>query len=109
MHELLPQATFVLDARWPGNHHALVHATQLGGVLLEPAEWGIKRPAPASRHVVIGLVGAPNIVKLHLRLNGQFVEAIEESHLIGGTQRTAFGAGAIVAVYIDNKRVIELA
>ena len=108
VHELLAQGALVLDARRPRNHHVLVDAAQLRGVLFEPRKRGIKRPRPACRHVVISVLGAPDIVVLHLHIDRQLVEAVEERDLVGRAHRPALGAGAVVAVDIDDQRVFEL-
>jgi hypothetical protein len=36
-------------------------------------------------------------------------DAVEEGDLVGRAQRSALGAGAVVAVDIDDQRVVELA
>ena len=107
--ELLAQGALVLDARRPRHHHVLVDAAEPGGVLLEPVERRVEGPGPAGRHVVVGLLGAPDVVPLHLHVDRQFVDAVEERHLVGRAQRPALGAGAVVAVDVDDQRVVELA
>ena len=109
VHELLAQAALVLDARRPRHHHVLVDAAEPGRVLLEPVERRVEGPRPAGRHVVVGLLGAPDVVELHLHVDGQLVEAVEERDLVGRAQRPALGAGAVVAVDVDDQRVVELA
>ena len=81
----------------------------LRGVLLEPVERRVEGPGPAGRHVVVGLLGAPDVVPLHLHVDGQLVDAVEERDLVGRAQRAALGAGAVVAVDVDDQRVVELA
>ena len=66
MHELLAQAALVLDACRPGDRHVLADAAELRGVLLEPGERRIEGPGPARRHVVVGLLGAPDVIPFHL-------------------------------------------
>lgn len=73
----------VLDAHRPRHHHVLAHATEPGGVLLEPTEGGVEGPGPACQHLVVGLIGAPDVVEPGLHLHRQFVETLEEGHLIG--------------------------
>ena len=107
--ELLAQAALVLDARRPGHHHVLVDAAELRGVLLEPGERRVEGPRPAGRHVVVGLLGAPHVVELHLHVDGQLVDAVEERDLVRRADRPALGARAVVAVDVDDQRVVELA
>ena len=107
MDELLAQRALVLDARRPGDHHVLVDAAEPGRVLLEPVERRVEGPGPSGRHVVVGLLGAPDVVELHLHVDGDLVEAVEKRHLVGRAQRPALGAGAVVAVDVDDQRVVE--
>ena len=109
VHELLAQAALVLDARRPRDHHVLVDAAELRRVLLEPGERRVEGPRPAGRHVVVGLLGAPDVVELHLHVDGQLVDAVEERDLVRRAERPALGAGAVVAVDVDDQRVVELA
>ena len=105
--ELLAQSALVLDARRPGHHHVLVDAAEPGSVLLEPVERRVEGPGPSGRHVVVGFLGAPNVVELHLHVDGQLTEAIEERDLVGRAKRPALGAGAVVAVDVDDQGVVE--
>src|SRR5947208_16214892 len=93
----------------PGDSHALTDAAELRRVLLEPGKWRIKGPGPACRHVVVGLLRAPDVVPFHLNCNGHHVNAVEERDFVGGAKRAAFGAGAVVAVDVYDERVVELA
>ena len=52
---------------------------------------------------------APYVVPLHLFGGGHHVDAVEERDLVGCPQRTPFGAGAVVAVDVDDQGVVELA
>ena len=108
VHELLAQATLVLDARRPRDHHVLVGAAEPGRVLLEPVERRVEGPGPAGRHVVVGKFGAPGFVELHLHVHGR-LHAVEERDLAERAFRPAFGTGAVVAVLVDDERVVELA
>ena len=103
------RAPCVLDVAGPGNAHALADAAELRGVLLEPGEGRIKRPGPARRHVVVGLLRAPDVVPLHLVGDRHHVDAIKECDFVRRAERTALGAGAVVAVDVDDERVVELA
>ena len=105
--ELLAQSAPVLDTRRPGHQHVLVDATEPGSVLLEPVERRVEGSGPSGRHVVVGLLGAPDVVELHLNVDGQLTEAIEECDLVGRAERAALGAGAVVAVDVDDQGVVE--
>ena len=109
VHELLAEAALVLDVAGPGNRHALPDAAELRGVLLEPGEGRVKGPGPARRHVVVGLLRTPDIVELHLDVDGHHVDAVEQRDFVGRAQRATLGAGAVVAVDVDDERVVELA
>ena len=109
MGELVADAAHVLDVAGPGDRHALAHAAKMRGDLLEPAEGRVEGPGPAGRHVVVGLFRAPDVVPLHLHVDRQHVEAVEEGHFVGRAQRAAFGTRAVVAVDVDDQRVVELA
>ena len=52
-------------------------------VLLEPVERRVERPRPAGRHVVVGLVGAPHVVELHLHVDRQFREPLKNATSLG--------------------------
>src|SRR5206468_8089652 len=107
--ELLAQAALVFDVARPGNGHALTDATEPRGVLLEPGEGCIEGPGPARRHVIVGLLCAPDIVPFHLFGDGHHVYAVEECDFVRRAERTALGAGAVVAVNVDDQRIVELA
>ena len=59
--------------------------------------------------MVVGLLGAPDVVPLHLHVDRHLVDAVEERDLVGRAERAAFGARAVVAVDVDDQRVVELA
>ena len=103
------KAALVLDARRPRHHHVLVDAAEPRGVLLEPVERRVEGPRPAGRHVVVGLLGAPDVVELCIWSSTGIVDAVEERDLVRRAERPALGAGAVVAVDVDDQRVVELA
>ena len=109
MGELIADAAHVRDVPGPRDGHALTYTTQMRSDLLEPAERRVEGPGPGSRHVRIGQVGAPHVVELHLDVDRKLVEAIEEGHFVGRAHRPALGTRAIVAVDVDDQRVVELA
>lgn len=93
----------------PRHRHVLVDAAQTRGVLLEPVERRVEGPRPAGRHVVVRLLGSPDVVELQLHFGGQRLDAVEERHFVGRTHRPTLGAGAVVTVDVDDQCVVELA
>ena len=107
--ELVADAALVLDHLGPGDAHALPHAAEVRGNLLGPGERRVEGPGPGHRHVVVGLVGAPDVVEvLELLLDGR-IDAIEHRDFVGRADHRPFGAGAVVALDVDDQRVVELA
>jgi hypothetical protein len=105
--KLLAERALVLDMAGPGDGHALANAAELRGVLLELGKGRIKGPGPARRHVVVGLLRAPDVIPPHLFLDRHLADAVEERDFVGCAERPAFGAGAIVAVEVDDQRVVK--
>ena len=61
------------------------------------------------RHVVVGLLRSP---RHHTTSSGPrpaSVDAVEQRDLVGRTDGAALGAGAVVAVDVNDQRVVELA
>ena len=58
--------------------------------------------------MVVGLLRSPDIIKFHLDVDGH-CDAVEERHFVGRAEWAALGAGAVVAVDIDDERVVQLA
>lgn len=109
VHELLAQGARILDVAGPGDGHVLAGAAELRGVLLEPAKWRIKCPRPARRHVIVGLLGAPDVIPFQLRRGWHIAHAVKPRDFIGRAHRTALSARAVVAVDVDDECVVELA
>ena len=109
MAELLAQAALILDACRPRNGHVLANTSEFRGVLLEPGKRCIKGPRPARRHVVVSLLGAPDVIPFHLIGYRHLVDAVEPRDFVRRAHRATFGAGTVVAVDIDDERVVELA
>ena len=93
----------------PGHAHALPRAAEVRGDLLGPLERRVERPGPADRHVVVGLVRAPDVVEVLQLVVDRDFDAVEHGDLVGRADRRAFGAGAVVAADVDDERVVELA
>src|SRR5262249_53052918 len=108
MHELLAKTAFVRDACRPRHRHVLTDTAEPGCVLFKPVEWSIERPRPPRRHVVVGLLGAPDVVPFQLNGSWHHVDSVEECNFVRRAERTAFRAGAIIAVNVDDERVSSL-
>ena len=109
MVELVADAALVRDHLRPGNRHALAHAAEVRGDLLGPGERRVERPGPRHRHVRVGLVRAPDIVEVLELVLDRHHDAVEHRHLVRRAVQRALGAGAVVAVDVDDQRVVELA
>ena len=114
MVELGANPTYIFDMAGPRNSQPLPRPAEVRRHLLGPLEGRIKCPGPCHRHVRVGLVGAPVVVvqSIHCQdgLDGWLVEdAVVGGHLVVRAVHAAFGAGAVVAVDVDDQRVIELA
>src|SRR6266702_391971 len=59
--------------------------------------------------MIVSLLGAPYVVPLHLLGNRHHVDAVEERDFVGCADWTALGAGAVIAVDVNDERIIELA
>ncbi len=106
--ELRADAALVLDPRRPRDDHAVARAAEVRRDLLGPLERRVHRVRPADRIVVEGhrpaeLVHAAQHFREVLR------DVVEERHLVQETVRAALGARAVVALDVDDERVVELA
>ena len=57
----------------------------------------------------IGLVGAPGVVEILQLVLDRHLDSVEHGHFVRRAEQCAFGTGAIVAVDVDDQRVVELA
>ena len=60
-------------------------------------------------HVVVGLVGAPDVVEVLQLILDRNVDAVEHGDLVRRADQRAFGARTVVAADVDDERVVELA
>ena len=109
MVELGADAAGILDAGRPGDRHALPCAAEMRGNLLGPLERRVERPGPRDRHVRVGRRRAPCIVEFELLADRDIQDAVVGGVLVGCTEQRAFGTRAVVAVDIDDQRVVEFA
>jgi hypothetical protein len=59
--------------------------------------------------VIVGFVGSPDVIEvLQLRFDGNH-DLVEHGDFVRGAIQSPFGAGAIVALDVDDQRVVELA
>ena len=61
------------------------------------------------RHVIVGLVGAPDVVEVLQLLFDRNLDAVEHGHFVRRADQRAFDAAAVVAADVDDQRVVELA
>src|SRR6266849_6967422 len=106
MVKLRADATLVLDARGPGDDHAVAGTAEVRGNLLGPLERSVHRVGPTDR-VVIECRRATEFIHashdfLEILRNG-----VEKGHFVEQALWTAFGARAIVALNVDDQRVVE--
>ena len=59
--------------------------------------------------MVVGLVGAPDVVEVLELVLDRHLDAVEHGDLVGRADQRALGAGAVVAADVDDQRVVELA
>ena len=104
----MADAAGVLDPRRPGHGHAVAGAAEVRGHLLGPLIRRVPGPGPAHRVVRVGLVGAPDVVELHVLFDRR-VDAIRNGELVVQAVQRAFGARAVVAADVDDQRIVELA
>src|SRR5579863_7793669 len=62
--ELPADSARILDVTGPGDGHALARTTEEGGNLLGPFVRSVESPGPWHGEVVIGLVGAPDVIEI---------------------------------------------
>ena len=84
-------------------------AAEVRSDLLGPLERRIECPRPRHRHVRVGRRRAPGVVELELIFDGEIQDAVVRGVLVGRAGQRAFGTGAVVAVDINDQRVVELA
>ncbi len=107
--ELVADAAQVLDVARPRNAHALPGAAEVRGDLLGPTERRVERPGPAHGHVVVGPVGAPDVVEILQLVLDRNLDAVEHGDFVRRADQCAFGARTVVAADVDDERVVELA
>ena len=107
--ELVANAASVLDVARPRDRHALARAAEVRRDLLGPLERRVECPRPRHRHVRIGRRRAPGVIELELLGDREVEDAVVGRPLVGRAGQRAFGAGAVVAVDVDDQRVVELA
>jgi hypothetical protein len=105
--ELGPNTAFILDARGPGNHETVACSAEMRRHLLGPLERRVHGVGPAYR-IVVECRGAAQVVHMRHHLLEVFGNAVENRHLVKQTLQRSLGAGAIVALDVDDQRVIQL-
>ena len=67
----------------------------------------VKGPGPSCSHMIVGFFCTPDVVIFHLHFDRHFVDTVKPGNLVGRTDSTTFGAGPVVAIDIDDQRVVE--
>ena len=75
--------------------------------LLAPLEWGVHRPRPADRKVVVG-AGSADFVDMFNHVTGVFRHTIQTRHLVEYAIESAFHGGAVVSNFPDDESIVEL-
>src|SRR5437667_9244380 len=108
MVELRADATLVLDARGPGYDHAVPSTAEVRGNLLGPLERRVHRVGPTDR-VVIECCRTTEFIHAAHDFLKVFRDGVEKRHFVEQTLRSAFGARAVITLYVDDQRVVEFA
>ena len=98
-----------VDVAGPADRHALPRAAEMGCDLLGPFEWRVEGPRPSDRHVRIGRRRTPFVVKFELLFDRDVQYPVIGRVLVGRADQSAFGTGAVVAVDINDQRIVEFA
>ena len=108
MVELTADTSHVLDVAGPRHGHALGRPTVVRRHLFHPLERCVHRPCPSRRKVRVGPFRAPEVVpeKLVFDRHGN---TIESGELVRRSVEHSFSARAVVAAYVDDQGVVELA
>ena len=108
MMELRANTALVLDARGPGDDHAVASGAEVGGNLLGPLERRVHRVGPTDRVVIECRRAAKFIHSSHdffeILRNG-----VEKCHYVEQALWSAFGARAVISLDVNDQRVVELA
>src|SRR6266705_6547027 len=108
MVELRADATLVLDARGPGDDHAVASTAEVRGNLLGPLEWRVHRVRPTDR-VVIERRWATELIHAAHDFFEIFGNSVEKGHFIEQALWSALSARAVISLDVDDQRVVELA
>src|SRR5262249_62154844 len=97
-----------LDAIWPPDRHSIACSAEVRCNLFRPLERRIHRVCPTHWIVIVRLVASQFVH--HREKEGQRLRlGCQSAHLISRTLQRTFGARAVVALNVDNERVVELA
>ena len=99
----------VFDVARPRDGQALPRAAEVRRDLLGPLERRVECPRPRHRHVRVGRRRTPGVVELELLGDREVQDAVVGGVLVGRAGQRALGAGAVVAIDVDDQRVVEFA
>src|SRR5207244_6086068 len=106
--ELRANTALVLDPRRPGHDQAVARAAKVRGDLLGPLEWCVHRMRPTDG-IVVERRWPTEFIHPAYDVFEVLGRGIEECHFIEQALRTAFRTRAVVALDVDDKRVVEFA
>src|SRR5262249_40421175 len=108
MLELRAEFATALDAIWPPDRHSIACSAEVRCNLFRPLEGRVHRVCPTHWIVIVRLVASQFVH--HREKEGQRLRLGRHlSQLAGYTLQRTFGARAVVALNVDNERVVELA
>ena len=107
--ELRADAALVLDPLRPGDDQAVARAAEVRGDLLGPLERRVHRVRPADRVVVVTSSAPPSSSIMRQHVLEVLGRGVEDGHFVERALQAAFGAGAVVALDVDDQRVVQLA
>jgi len=106
--ELGADAAPVLDPRRPRDDEAVARTAEVGRDLLRPLERRVGRMRPADGEMVVGVRPA-ELVHPAQDLAEVLRNVVGERHLVEQALRRALGAGAVVALDVDDESIVEIA
>ena len=107
--ELAADTARILDVTRPRNSQALPRSAKVRCDLLRPFERRVECPRPGDRHVRIRRRRTPVLEVQQLQGFRHVEDAVVRGHLVERARERAFGARPVVAVDVDDQRVVELA
>ncbi len=106
--ELSADASFVLDPRRPRDDQPVTRAAEVRSDLLRPLKRRVHRMRPADG-IVVERRRRAQFVHAFEDCAEIFGDSVEEGHLVEQAIKSAFGAGTVVPLDVDDQRIVQLA